>query len=316
MRVSIALCTFDGAKHLGEQLASYLAQTRLPDELVVADDGSTDETQAILQGFAASAPFPVRLLPPSERPLGVTANFERALAACDGDVLFPSDQDDVWLPGKLERMLRPFATPGVGLVCGDAELVDGAGRPLGAGLWSTLGFSARRRRQVQEGRAFEVLLKAPFVSGMSSAVRRSLVDRARPFPAAWVFDGWLGLWAAAISSVAIVEGPVVRYRQHGANQIGARQRSWLEATRHALELPRERYRAVAVQMSIAADRLGPALDPARRAALADCARHFEARSALAPSRPGRLRPIVNELARGRYARFSQGIASAARDLLG
>src|ERR687894_3003245 len=101
-RFSVAMCTYNGARFVAEQLASVAAQTRPPDELVVCDDGSTDETCRLVEEFAARAPFPVRLFV-NERNLGSTRNFGRAVALCEGDLVALSDQDDVWHPEKLER---------------------------------------------------------------------------------------------------------------------------------------------------------------------------------------------------------------------
>src|ERR1019366_197610 len=94
-RISVALCTYNGERFLSQQLASIGKQTRLPDELVVCDDSSTDRTVAIVREFAASVSFPVRVFE-NQRNLGSAANFERAIRLCDGDLIALSDQDDIW----------------------------------------------------------------------------------------------------------------------------------------------------------------------------------------------------------------------------
>src|SRR5881275_3323550 len=106
-RISIALCTFDGAEFLWEQLESFLAQTRQPDELIVNDDNSVDETLELVERFAQNVPFKVSLQV-NENTLGSTANFQQAVERCSGDFIFLSDQDDVWLPEKIEKMLAAF----------------------------------------------------------------------------------------------------------------------------------------------------------------------------------------------------------------
>src|SRR5262249_10160572 len=102
-KISIALCTYNGAKYLSSQLESYLAQTCLPDEVVVCDDCSQDETVTILNDFAIRAPFPVRILV-NDQNLGSTKNFEKSISLCSGEIIFLSDQDDVWMPNKIERV--------------------------------------------------------------------------------------------------------------------------------------------------------------------------------------------------------------------
>src|SRR5215510_9347897 len=134
-KVSIALCTYNGAKYLPQLLDSYLAQSRLPDEVVVCDDRSQDETVAILDGFAARAPFSMRLLV-NDQNIGSTKNFEKAISLCSGDIIFLSDQDDVWAPSKIEEMVRAFdADQAIGMVVSNAELVDETLRPLGVTLF-------------------------------------------------------------------------------------------------------------------------------------------------------------------------------------
>jgi glycosyltransferase involved in cell wall biosynthesis len=100
LRLSIALATYNGEPYLAEQLESFATQRRRPDELVVCDDASTDATAAIVERFSYAAPFAVRLEVNATR-LGCAGNFARALSLCTGDVLFLSDQDDVWLADKL-----------------------------------------------------------------------------------------------------------------------------------------------------------------------------------------------------------------------
>src|SRR5437868_6261824 len=116
MKISVALCTYNGEKYLPDQLASYLKQERLPDELVICDDGSSDNTVEIIKRFATEAPFPVQLHV-NENNLGSTKNFEKAFQLCQGEIITPSDQDDVWHEKKLLQLERAFKEhPQIGLV--------------------------------------------------------------------------------------------------------------------------------------------------------------------------------------------------------
>ena len=99
MKASIALATYNGERYLQEQLNSFLHQTRLPDEIIACDDCSTDRTMDILESFAISALFAVYIYRNAIN-LGYTKNFERAISLCSGDVIFLSDQDDVWFPKR------------------------------------------------------------------------------------------------------------------------------------------------------------------------------------------------------------------------
>src|SRR6266550_1879624 len=129
------MCTYNGSLYLREQLDSIMRQTRLPDELVICDDCSVDETRQIIEDFASVAPFPVHLHV-NEQNLGSTKNFEKAISLCEGDAIALADQDDVWNPFKLDRIETVLnSSPKVGLVFSDAEVVDEKLKPLGYNLW-------------------------------------------------------------------------------------------------------------------------------------------------------------------------------------
>jgi glycosyltransferase involved in cell wall biosynthesis len=125
--ISIALCTWNGERYLAEQLDSLLAQDHHALELVACDDASTDGSWDILQRYAPR--FAQRRLLRNTRNLGVHANFQQALALCRGEWIAPCDQDDIWAPHKLSRLLGAAAD--ATLVYCDSQLVDGQGRPLG-----------------------------------------------------------------------------------------------------------------------------------------------------------------------------------------
>ncbi|MBA3247724.1 MAG: glycosyltransferase family 2 protein [Pyrinomonadaceae bacterium] len=184
MKLSVAMCTYNGARYLQEQLASLAAQTRPPDELVVCDDCSTDETRAILEEFRARAAFPVRLYF-NEQNLRVVRNFAKAISLCGGDIIALCDQDDVWLPEKLSRFEAEFArAPEIGLVFSDLEVVDEDLRPLGFRAWQSfwVDFGEREQRLFAQGRAFDVLLTRNMVTGAAMAFRATYKDLVLPIP--------------------------------------------------------------------------------------------------------------------------------------
>ena len=109
-RISVAMCTFNGEKFLEAQLDSVAQQTLKPIELVVCDDGSSDDTQAIVVRFAQSAPFAVRYISNPSR-LGYRLNFMNAARQCTSDLIAFCDQDDIWCADKLKRAAVPFANP-------------------------------------------------------------------------------------------------------------------------------------------------------------------------------------------------------------
>ncbi|MGA9069058.1 MAG: glycosyltransferase, partial [Terracidiphilus sp.] len=124
LRISVALCTYNGERYLREQLNSIASQTRVPYEVVICDDNSTDATLDIVESFVQSVSFRVRVEHNSFR-LGSTHNFEKAIQSCTGDLIALCDQDDVWRPDKLSvQAARLESDSSIGGLFSDASLVD------------------------------------------------------------------------------------------------------------------------------------------------------------------------------------------------
>lgn len=201
---SVALASCDGERWIGAQVESILTQLGPNDELVVADASSTDQTLEILEGFADPRLRILRNLPRGDIP----GSFERALVECRGDVLFLSDQDDVWLPGKVDLCLRALEATGASLVVHDARIVDDAGRVLAES------FLAKRRFRP----GFFRNLWRPGYLGCALAFQRDLLDLALPFPKNLpMHDWWLGLLAERLAGVETVRTPLILHRRHGGN---------------------------------------------------------------------------------------------------
>lgn len=317
-RISVAMATYNGARYLEEQLASFVAQSCLPAELVVCDDCSTDETVAILHDFARRAPFPVHLRV-SERNRGSTISFADSIARCSGELIALSDQDDVWSPEKLARCEEALRRhPAAGAVFTDARVVDDQLADLGYSLWAAAGFGAAEQARFRSGDGFDVLLKNQVVTGATLVFRAALRQLLLPIPPSVVHDGWIALLVAATSGLVAVDEPLMLYRQHTSNQIGIRKLSWLQ------RLLRSRPAGVPAYLTVAHDRARLAIErleahgaltAATRERLRDVARHLRARTDIPSTRPRRLPVVALELASGRYFRYSNGFRSAAEDLL-
>jgi glycosyltransferase involved in cell wall biosynthesis len=227
MKISVAMCTYNGADFLPAQLESILAQSQRPDEIVVCDDGSTDGTRALLERFAAESPVPVSLRF-NEKNLGSVKNFEQAIRLCSGDVIALSDQDDVWHQDKLKLIEDEFTkTSSTGLVFSDAEIVDENLNPLNRRMWDEVGFDAQKRKMLRNGRALEVLITGWTVTGATMAFRSRFVNICLPIPdgIAMIHDGWIALTVGCVASVVALDEPLIRYRQHERQQIGAPTRA-------------------------------------------------------------------------------------------
>ena len=200
--ISVCMATCNGEPYLQAQLDSVLAQLDAGDELVIADDCSTDGTLALIEKYRDPR---IRLLP-GDRRLGVVANFERALCAARGDYVFLCDQDDVWLPDK--RALLIEALTSADLVVSDCRVTDGS---LSVTAPS---FFAQRR----SGPGLLRNLWRNSFLGCCMAFRRSLLTRALPFPPGLpMHDTWLGLVASATGRVCFIDTPTLLYRRHAAS---------------------------------------------------------------------------------------------------
>jgi glycosyltransferase involved in cell wall biosynthesis len=220
IRVSVAMCTYNGEKFLPEQLASIAAQTRLPDEMVVCDDGSTDSTTEIVEEFARTISFPMRFIRNPEN-LGSTKNFEKAIGLCAGDLIALCDQDDIWMPDKLARQAEMMERdPELGGVFSDAELVDDHSHLVGERLWTSALFTSSDRQLFRAGRGAAVLTRKPVVTGATLMVRSSLRPLFLPIGTPWVHDGWIAWMLVAYSKIDFIEDPLIRYRIHSGQQIG------------------------------------------------------------------------------------------------
>jgi len=205
MKISIALATYNGAKYLQDQLDSYLAQERMPDELVVCDDVSNDDTIVILEAFQKVAPFEVRIIK-NEINLGYTKNFEKALSLCTGDVVFFSDQDDVWLPHKISTIVKNFNdNPNISVIIHDGELTNEDLNPTGL---TKLG-------QILSGGYTE----KDFVTGTLSAIRRDACNIALPFPdgISGGHDGWVHTIARMVDRRMVIRDVLQKLRRHSNN---------------------------------------------------------------------------------------------------
>lgn len=322
--ISVALCTCNGSRFIEEQIDSICRQELPATELILHDDASTDDTV----GRARAAwqrcrdeglQVPELLVTVHEVRRGVAGNFGGALAACRGELVALSDQDDRWHPQRLASAAsRMQARPEVWLLHANADLIDDAGLPLGSDLFSALAVTAAELAALEHGTALDTLLDRNLVTGAATMIRRELLDLALPVPAHWIHDEWLAALAAALGRLAVTRECLLDYRQHGGNQIGARQEHWREAARRLFE-PRgdflnhrlERAR----ELLIALETLGSSVPPAALVSVAQKVMHHTVRATLPPNRFFRLLPVLREWRTGRYNRFGRGIRGVAKDLL-
>jgi glycosyltransferase involved in cell wall biosynthesis len=205
MRISIAMATYNGAQYLKAQLQSFTDQTRHPDELIITDDCSTDETETIVRDFAQTASFKV-LFSRNEQNLGYCGNFNAALMKTTGGLVFLSDQDDVWFPEKIEHMVSVAErNPDALVLMNDAALTDGELNEVGL-------------TKIGQIRSAGISMDG-FVMGCCCGIRRELLDLCMPIPAGFKgHDNWI-VWLAEGLGGKIVDDKVLQYyRRHESNE--------------------------------------------------------------------------------------------------
>lgn len=318
--ISVALCTYNGAAFIEQQLESILAQTLLPTEIVLSDDGSTDQTLVIARRVLAAnrmADLGISASVTSRRAaLGVSANFESALARCTRDFIALCDQDDVWHPDKLARLRAAFDAPDVLIAHSDARMVDGSGDPLPHSLFDSLRVSRTEFRGEARASGFTTLMRRNLVTGATAMVRRSVFECARPFSGEWVHDYWLTIVASLQGRIVALHEPLIDYRQHGGNQIGA-SRVTLSSARVLIKQPlRARHESAVARFSELVRRVDDGSIPisAANRQVLDNKLAFEKRRAAFPvGRKARLTHTLRELLRGQYHRYGRGMIDFVRD---
>jgi glycosyltransferase involved in cell wall biosynthesis len=203
--VSIALCTYNGAKYLAEQLESLLAQTYEHLEIVASDDASTDDTLAILNDYARRDPRIKVFAHPDN--VGLTRNFERALLLCSGSHIAPCDQDDLWSPEKISKLIAVLGDRALAYC--DSQFVDEQGTPLGKKMSDMV-----RTVTTDDPLPFAF---ANCVSGHAMLFKREVLKYGVPVPPHFFYDWWLATVAAASGGIVYLDEPLVRYRQHATN---------------------------------------------------------------------------------------------------
>lgn len=227
--IDILLATYNAEKHLADQLDSLFNQSHAGWRLIVRDDGSTDATGKILADYQRRHPDAVVIIEDRLGNLGACGNFARLLEMADADYVMCCDQDDVWMPDKIERTFRRMealeTTHGSSTPClvyTDLQVVDDHLKVLSNSFY--------RMQAYDPGRGFDFsrLLVGNVMVGCTVMINRRLRDLAMPMPPeALMHDWWLGLLACACGRVAFLNEATILYRQHAGNVVGA---TWANGT--------------------------------------------------------------------------------------
>ncbi|MCF0072631.1 glycosyltransferase family 2 protein [Dyadobacter sp. CY261] len=310
--ISVAMCTYNGAKFLPEQLKSIADQTVSVDELVVCDDRSKDDTIEIIKSFATTSKFPVRIYV-NEKNLGSTKNFEKCLSLCEGDVIFLCDQDDRWRKDKVQKQMAFLdANPEFDAVFSDAEKINDDSEPTGGTIWQEINFGKARQQMWHSGRPHEILFNGFVVTGATLAIRKSALRRLMPFPTHvqdLIHDAWIAVVLSLQNKIDFIPETLISYRIHSSQQVGFGNK--VEKVQLADRFKRDR-KLKLVPLEEKAEKLHelylllralPFVPREKLIKLYLSQRHFYTRAALPESRFKRLTPVLSQLIRGHY-RFS------------
>lgn len=204
--VSVAMAAYNGEKYLNDQINSIICQLSPRDELIISLDPSKDTSREIIQSFCSKDSRIKMIVGPGR---GVIRNFANALAQCQNDIIFLTDQDDVWLPGKIDNVKKVFEDYGdVNVVMHDAFIVN-----ENLGVLSNSFFEGRKCKLG----VFNNIIRNSYM-GCCMAFRNELLKYILPFPDNLpMHDQWIGLVGEITGKNYLLKKKLIYYRRHGDN---------------------------------------------------------------------------------------------------
>jgi glycosyltransferase involved in cell wall biosynthesis len=208
-KVSVCLASYNGEKFIREQIESILSDLGPSDELIICDDGSTDRTCSIIQSFNDTR---ITLIY-NKKNLGYARNFEKLISLATGDLIFLSDQDNIWIKGKIRKVMSVFQEDSsIRLVCHNFSPIDAFGNDFKINM-----------PIYREGKrnSFIILvshfIKAQFY-GCTFCLNRRRIKDLLPFPSStYSHDHWIVAWAAINGHVFFLDKALIKYRRHNSN---------------------------------------------------------------------------------------------------
>lgn len=210
---SVALCSYNGERFIHAQLNSILEQTQLPDEVVICDDNSSDKTVEIIERTMLDFGGKFKLVQNDET-LGYVRNFEKCISLCSGEIIFLSDQDDIWLAEKIAKTYGVMSrSPETGMTFSDGTVVDENLKDSGYTLYGKHGIPEMERHQIVSS----MLKRDVWIKGCTIAFRSELRKYLYPGSAgSWGHDWWIAFIAAVISRIDFLDEPLMLYRRHSS----------------------------------------------------------------------------------------------------
>ena len=218
MKIDILMATYNGEKYLREQIDSILNQTFKDFNLIICDDCSKDSTWKILQEYEKKDSR-VKIIK-NEKNLGYNKNFEKLLSYVQSEYFMLSDQDDFWMENKVEESYRKITEEDLNLVCSDLEVVDENLNTIHSSMWEFWP-DYNIKNKIKKSNDYRSCLMTNCVTGCTTIINSKLISELIPLPGyPIVHDWWIALVAGSKGPIGYIEKPLIKYRQHGHNQIG------------------------------------------------------------------------------------------------
>ncbi|MEG2044548.1 MAG: glycosyltransferase family 2 protein, partial [Clostridia bacterium] len=215
--IDVLLATYNGEKYISQQIESILSQSYTDFRLLISDDKSTDNTVNIISDIM-KMDSRISLFTQQEN-LGYVKNFEFLMGKVTNSYFMLSDQDDVWLPNKIEVSLDKIQKTNALLVYSDLLVVDEKLNVINTSFWK----SNNLFDKITKYNCYEMLMLSNTVTGCTIMANSNLLKQSMPFPISKlvIHDYWLALMAMQKDAVAYIDTPLIKYRQHSNNQVGS-----------------------------------------------------------------------------------------------
>ncbi len=230
MKSSVVIATFNGSRFILEQLDSIIKQTLLPDEIVVSDDGSTDSTVELVQSFFiqhADLPIKYRLIENEADKRGVLGNFQNAVNHSSGEYVFFCDQDDIWFPNKIERLVGVLDSCDEQVVIHNAQVLketDGSSfQPIDKHLMGNYPFDSNGLYKINGSAQVWLAFYCCAIQGMCICAKREYLLSISPFSKGSFHDIWILFCAAADDTLLAIKDDLAYYRIHDNNVSGIQE---------------------------------------------------------------------------------------------
>ncbi len=312
--ISVAMAVFEGEKFIGQQLDSILSQSLVPNEIIICDDSRNDKTYKAIEEIVAQHSEIIKYFK-NETQLGVSKNFEKAISLSSGDVIFLSDQDDVWRQDKIAQLASLVnASPNCGGAFCNSELVDEDLKPLGITHWDLRGFQTNEMLSYPLVGMMEFFLKRVPAAGHNMAFKSKLKDLILPFPdLKECHDTWIGLVIAATNRWAFTSDTLTQFRQHTDNVSQSGRSSQLKAALESIKNDTSAWNATLYDELI--QRLTGKIEPEVLELLEDRRDHSAARTKMNCNIFKRFPLVCKEIKNKRYFKYGRGWKNVIQDML-